>query len=510
MRLPLALFALAAVLPLRTAAAEFAARTPSELRAAVARVRPGDVVVMESGEWTDLDLRLTVGGDASAPVTLRAREPGRVVLRGASSLRLEAPYIVVTGLLFRGGALAHDAVVSFLSDHGRCTDSAIVDYNPASAATSYYWVWFEGNHNRMDHCLLRGKNHQQPVVGNAIANSRYNTVDHCVFRDIPYVPNRNGREIFRIWGYGGNEQLGDDGAFFTIEHNLFDHADGEGEEIISLKSNRNRVRFNTLRQSRGGITNRSGNFNLIEGNLILADGYPGAYGLRLTGQHHRVVNNYIEGAEYGIHLMAGEYIDRDLTGSYQPIPRAGTPLGRVPAYQQPKHNLIAFNTLVDTRDSDLLLGKGYRSGWPKAQRILLPEQNLIAGNLIVKTQGGLVADAVVPDRSGPTAAFTFEPNQFVDNLVLGGNVAFAPPIPTAGFRRGEFRLQRAAGGLLVPEHDSPLLVSVAQPFEVARTLDDQPRRGPTVAGAFATSGRAPLDRPAERRPAVGPAWPLAR
>ena len=84
-------------------------------------------------------------------------------------------------------------------------------------------------------------------------------------------------------GYGMNEELGSDGAFFTLERNLFEEAHGEAAEIISIKSNRNVVRFNTFRKTKGGITNRSGNFNVIEGNFILGEGEPRSYGIRVTG-----------------------------------------------------------------------------------------------------------------------------------------------------------------------------------------------------------------------------------
>lgn len=410
---------------------EHRASSAVELAAVLKEARPGDTIVLESGTWRDATIDLTRGGTAGAPITIRAREPGRVMLTGASSLTFSAPYIVVDGLLFAQGALTKGSVVTFHSDHDRLTRSAIVDYNPPDAATPYYWVYFDGSDNRLDHSSFKGKSHQQPLVGNAIAGSRRNTTDHCAFTDIPYVANRNGREIFRIWGYGGNEELGEDGAFFTIEDNLFDHADGEGEEIISLKSNRNIVRRNTIRQTRGGITNRSGNYNTIEQNSILCEGYPGAYGMRVTGQHQRLVNNDIERCAYGIHLMAGEYIQESLTPSYQPIVRAGTPLGRVPAYNQPKHVLVAHNTLAGNQDADLLFGKGYKTGWPTAQRVLLPEENDIEYNLIRKANGGVAVDAPPRDTEPPLARFTFAANHFAGNVVQGGRIALTP-VP-AGF-----------------------------------------------------------------------------
>jgi hypothetical protein len=66
--------------------------------------------------------------------------------------------------------------------------------------------------------------------------------------------------------------------------------------------------------------------------VILCEGRKGAYGMRITGQHQSVHDNYIARCDYGIMLISGEFIDRDLTGKYDPVKREGTPLGRVPRY----------------------------------------------------------------------------------------------------------------------------------------------------------------------------------
>lgn len=72
------------------------------------------------------------------------------------------------------------------------------------------------------HLLFEGKKHMEPVVGNDRNGlARFNRADHCRFRNIRHtVPN--GMETFRIWGYGGNDEIGDDRAFFAIEHNVFE------------------------------------------------------------------------------------------------------------------------------------------------------------------------------------------------------------------------------------------------------------------------------------------------
>jgi poly(beta-D-mannuronate) lyase len=415
-------------------AAERRAGDADELRSALQAARPGDVVVMKNGVWKDVAIDFRAEASAKAPVRLRAQTPGSVVLTGNSRLTFLAPHLIAEGLFFRDGTLtgagSGGAVIRFTSHHGRLTDSAVVDYNPkggtADGVPEYAWVHFEGDDNRVDHSSFRGKTNRRPVIANR-PGARRNQVDRCHFKDIAFRA-QNGREVIQIMGYGMNEELGSDGAFFTAERNLFEEAHGEAAEIISIKSNRNVVRFNTFRKTKGGVTNRSGNFNVIEGNFILGEGEPRSYGIRVTGQYHRVVNNQVVGvAGAGLLLVTGEFIDGPLTPDWQPLLRAGTPLGRVPRYAQVKHGLFARNRFIDCGGPAIEVGSAYKAGWPRGQQVLLPENNHLVENQIRQAESAGATSATSatsdrplvratrPDRAPPLDRFRFEPNQIEGN-----------------------------------------------------------------------------------------------
>jgi poly(beta-D-mannuronate) lyase len=405
----------------RARATERRAVDADQLRRALQAARPGDTIVLRNGTWRDLDLVFQAQATARAPVRLRAQTPGEVVLSGASRLTFQSPYLIAEGLLFRDGALpaTGGAVVRFASHHGRLTDSALVDYNPADGSVEYAWVSFEGDDNRVDQSLFRGKNNRRPVITNRPA-ARRNRVDGCHFKDIAHHPE-NGREIVQIAGHGMSEELGSDGAFFTLERNLFEEAHGEAAEIVSIKSNRNVIRYNTFRKTRGGITNRSGNFNVIEGNFVLGQGEPQSYGIRVTGQYHRVVNNVVAGvAGACLLLVTGEYIDEALSPAWRPIQRAGTPLGRVPRYAQVKHGLFAHNSFSDCGAAVIEVGSSYRAGWPRGQQVLVPENNHLVDNQIQQPPGRPVIRVVRPDAAAPLDRFHFERNQIERNPVTAG------------------------------------------------------------------------------------------
>jgi len=402
---------------------------PAELSAALKSARPGDVLILKDGTWRDARIVITKGGEAGRPVEIRAESPGGVTLGGKSSLTLDAAHVTVDGLLFQGGAIDGGAVIQLNSHHGIVRNTAIIDYNPAAFATEYYWVFFNGNDNVVDRCYFKGKNNLQPLIGNAIEDSRRNSVTRSYFKNIPHVEKVNGREIIRVWGSGKIEERDTDGAYFTIEGNLFDHADGEGTETISLKSNHNVVKNNTVIATRGGINIRRGNFNRVTDNLVLGQGVEGAHGLRMSGRDNVVQRNFVSGVDYGIRVSCGEYIADALTPSYEPDVKPNgrrTAQVRIPTYPQVLRLLLTNNVIVGCSGADVEMGSDYRKHWPESQQVLLPEDCVVRENRIVRPQGGVSIIVTPADRNPPLDRFTFKPNRYTDNVIVGsGTIAAA-------------------------------------------------------------------------------------
>lgn len=386
-----------------------------ELNSAIASVSSGSIIVMKDGVWTDVVIDFNSISSATAPITLRAQTPGKVILNGNSKLIFSKPNLVVDGILFQKGTITKNdtAIVLFNSDNCRMTNSAIIDYNPADFNTEYYWVLFNGSHNRMDHCYFTGKSNKQPVLQNGEENARYNQVDRCYIKDIPYVEKANGREIMRIFGYGHADEPGDDGAFFTVEYNLFDHAHGEGTEIVSLKSNHNIVRYNTVIASKGGLVGRRGKYNTFEGNFIFGKGEEGTSGIRVAGPYQRVINNYVaDVTEDGLRLIAGEYYEKSLTGNFAAKKK------NLPKYLQVQECFFAQNTFVNCGKNGINIGFNYKNQWPSLQMVLFPENNKFVNNLVYNCKGNAINIEVV-DKTAPLDVFNFKPNFFEANLAFG-------------------------------------------------------------------------------------------
>ena len=387
----------------------------TELNSAILSATPGQTIVMKDGRWKNVVIDFKAGGTSLSPVVLRAQNPGKVVLTEKSMLIFSKPNLVVDGLVFRNGTIESGSVITFISDSCRLTNVVIRDYNPSDFQKAYYWVYFQGSYNRMDHCLMTGKNNMNPVVQNHEENSRYNRVDSCIVRDIPYIRKANGREIFRIFGYGHADQTGNDGAYFSVEYNLFEQAHGEGTEIVSLKSNYNSVKYNTVIASKGGLVNRRGKHNIIEGNIILGKGMEKSCGIRIADSGQMVVNNYIENvAEDGIRLMSGEYYEKSLTPNFAPKQKD------LPKYLQVKNCYFGNNSVINCGGNGFDIGYNYMSHWPDLQMVLLPENNHFNNNLVSGCKGFSFFEADQTTTT-PLNIFKFKPNFYDGNIMWGGD-----------------------------------------------------------------------------------------
>lgn len=417
-------------------AREINVKNAIEFKAALSAAATGDVVLVEKGTYTDIHIKFSRGGTEGRPIIVKAKEPGEVILNGLSDCDFNFPHIIVDGLFFYQGSInpgegADNSVIKFNATNGTLQNTAVVDYNPADFKTAYYWVFFTGSNNKVERCYFKGKNNMQPLVGNAIDDSRYNAVKFSYFKNIPFQIG-NGREGIRVWGSGKFDEKAKDGAYFTVEGNLFDHADGEGTEIISVKSNYNQVINNTVIATMGGINIRRGSNNTLKGNVILGQGVTKAQGLRMSGANHIVTQNYVSGTEYGIRVSAGEYIGSALTPDYQPHnkDKAATTKnveGTVTAYPQIKKLMLADNVVANVKGSYLEMGSSFKKNWPAEQMILLPEDCDIQNNRFYNTGSGAVVEGPILDSKAPLKSLAAKPNRYKNNIIFGeGKIKYPP------------------------------------------------------------------------------------
>lgn len=448
--------------------------TVAELHTAFASALPGDTIVMANGTWRDADIVFQANGKSGLPITLVAETPGEVILTGTSRLRFVGEYLVVDGLWFKDGALESGHVIqfrrdsSFLSRHCRLTNTAITDYNPPSDTTEYKWISLFGTNNRVDHCFVSGKNHDGATVVVWVGDGpNDHRIDHNYFADRP-VLGRNGGETLRV----GTSSVSMTISRTVVEHNLFERCDGE-IEIISSKSGENVYRHNTFRSSKGMLTLRHGNANIVAGNFFLGQDLSSTGGVRIIGEDHLVVNNYFERLQGTGGRSALVLVD-------------GVPDSPLSGYFQVKRATVAFNTFVDCK-ATIEIGNGKGS----SGRLLPPLDVTFANNLARGTGEWSLVNVVDQPIN----------MKWEGNVFGGGDLG----IVTAGITTSVPQLELQEGLYRPIAGSIGIDAAVGEYANLKTDIDGQTRSGVWDVGCDEAGGGAIIYRPLVSID-VGPAW----
>ncbi|MDO6473382.1 chondroitinase-B domain-containing protein [Maribacter sp. 1_MG-2023] len=268
----------------------------AEFTAILQKVQPGDSIVLANGIWMDSELLFEANGTAENPITLIAEEKGKVILSGASNLRIAGDHLIVKGLVFKNGFTPTNAVISFrksreqMANNSRLTECVIDNFNNPERQVQDYWITIYGKNNRIDHNHIAGKKNLgvTMIVGLDTEDSRANNhqIDHNYFGPRPTYGN-NGGETLRI----GTSHHALEKSNTLVESNYFDRTNGE-HEIISNKSCNNTFKYNTFFECTGTLTMRHGNETLVDGNVFIGNNKPSTGGVRVINETQTVINNY--------------------------------------------------------------------------------------------------------------------------------------------------------------------------------------------------------------------------
>lgn len=426
-----------------------------DLQKAIDRAVPGDQIVLANGTYTVPPggaIRVSgKHGTADAPITIVAQSRGGVVLRGDRGFVLsDASNITVRDFAFRQSTT--------LEIPATCTRIRLTrnDFGFTDAGAGFDWVVVRGDDVKID----RNRFHDKKTEGIFIvvdgpgptAMAQRLTIFKNHFADHSFA-GANGGEPIRL-GVSGRA-LSSAGA--VVEQNLFERCDGD-PETISVKSSDNTIRYNTIRDSRGGIVLRHGNRSTVEGNYLI----DGANGVRVYGNDHLVVNNYL-GNLSDRALVIGSGTTRDHHSGETTEERRGN--------DACDRAVIVHNTLYG--NAVTLSGES---------REYEPQKVIIADNLLVGDAGSLVA-------MGKTTGFTWQSN------ILWG-AASDGNIPAGGYRRIDPLLRKDSDGVHRLAAGSPAIgaATLGTPT-VADDIDGHPRGSTRDIGADEYATAAPLRRP---------------
>ncbi len=458
--------------------------SPNALRTAMTTAAPGDTFVVADGIYDNVYWLIVGEGTEEAPITIRAETPGRVISTGRSRMSIGGQHMVIEGFVFTDGGVPGGNVIEFrtstsqLAHHVRLTQCAVINYNMPGTRTFYVSIY--GTHNRVDHCYFAEHNQNGVTLVVWLPASVpagqdegvYHRIDNNHFAD-RIDGGENGWETIRI----GTSATSMQSTRVIVEKNLFSRVDGE-IEIISNKSCENIYRNNTFFHSQGTLTLRHGDRCVVDGNYFLGGRVPRTGGIRVIGEDHLIMNNYIAGTTGRDGAAITVY--------------AGVPDSPLNEYFAAHNATIAFNTFYFIEGPFLSLATGFGS----RDRTVLPENLVFANNVMIAgtlTTGPFVVGEEIPSHF------------FEGNLFEGRALGLSSP---DGFSEATlFTTHAFADGILRPRANSPVVGAAVGDYpDVIEDIDGQPRTEPKDAG-FDQRSSAPVTRRGWLSPAdVGPDW----
>ncbi|MGI5817086.1 MAG: chondroitinase-B domain-containing protein [Armatimonadota bacterium] len=358
------------------------ADSPERFAELAGALGPGDELVIADGIYRDWRVVIDAEGTADRPIVVRPETPGGAIFRGNVRFVVTGDHVVLRGLRFEHCGPGTTVHLEGASDCRVTQCQFFYCGNPTSTFGHIVRVDMESHRNRVDNCFFLGSKSMgigQRISGDyEVPVGTDNSYDRNIFRD-----------VFRYWINGQeNIQLGQNQRDFgdrepraLVEGNLFDHAWGDSE-IISSKSSRNVVRYNTAAHCRqSAFVLRGGDYARFEGNVV----YNCNGGVRVMGTNHEIVNNLLlNNHSYGVNLQTG------------------TAVGQMQVAAD--DTLVAHNTIVGSP-------QGIHALAPSETRPHVPKRCRIINNLIANAGGTLMDTAVLEDEL------------IRRNLLWGGGVA---------------------------------------------------------------------------------------
>lgn len=395
--------------------------TVVEFNTAVVNSKPGDVIILSNGIWNNAELLFEGKGTATNPITLTVEDKGKVIISGASNLRIAGEYLVVEGLVFKNGFTPTTELISFrkdekfLANNCRLTQCVIDNFSNPERHESDYWISVYGKNNRIDHNHIEGKQNLGVTMAVRLnskeSQENYHHIDHNYFGPRPNL-GANGGETLRI----GTSHFSLTDSKTLVEYNYFNRCNGE-HEIISNKSCKNTYRYNTFFECTGALTMRHGSGTLVDGNVFIGNDKPNTGGVRVINQDQTVINNYFIGLK-GFRFRGALVIMN------------GVPNSTLNRYFQVDHAVIKNNAFVNCDNVQFCAGSD-------KERSATPINSLIADNIFYQEKENKLF-TIYDDISG----IKFSENYTTPNV----NTVFSK-----GFKKVNFKLVNDEMGFLIPK-----------------------------------------------------------
>ena len=264
--------------------------TIAALQTAANTSAAGDVIILADGTYKNNTLTIT-----NSNITIQSATIGGVFLNGTNTITLEGNYITFNGFQFTSGTIIGNAI----KVSGNYNTLTQLNFNGYDAT---HMVYISGAHN-----ILSNSNFQNKPAPNLVNHGGtgdmvqiipsptvvgYNVIRYCSFQHMPGFGGDYGNECIRIG----------DGAYSTyvsrtvVEYCYFEDTGNGDSESISVKSQENCIRFNTMNNNPNAMFSfRNGSNNVAYSNFFIKSG-----GIRCKQANNIFIyNNYFEESAIG-------------------------------------------------------------------------------------------------------------------------------------------------------------------------------------------------------------------
>ncbi|KHT64027.1 alginate lyase [Photobacterium gaetbulicola] len=281
------------------------------LKQQLENAKPGEVVSIAPGRYANLGvIELTADG-----ITVKAEQPGTVLLTGLVQLVVKGDDITLDSLVFteggpaeRFGGVRLEGMRNTLQNSTFYYFNDDYEYQPderRSEYPRYLWVSLWGKDGKVINNRFEGKHKRGTLIG-IQKNIDDQADNHLIEGNIFYSQKKNRYNelaIEKAVRYNGNSweaiRIGDSKSSqwpsrTQFVNNLLVDSDGE-RELISVKSGENLIAGNTIFESASMISLRHGKANVVENNVIIGNNKQDTGGIRIYDEDHVVRNNYLVG-----------------------------------------------------------------------------------------------------------------------------------------------------------------------------------------------------------------------
>lgn len=345
--------------------------TAADFNARSAAARPGDVIIVRNGRYSDWNITIRSRGTANAPVIYTAESRKGVKITGATKVLITGAYNIIGGFVFEAMTPANAIHFDRATDN-RFTDNDFINCGETDKAR-IIMLRDRADRNRLDHNMMTQNKSFGMVIllptddDTSFGYSHDNRFDHNVFKNTT-TELLHSRITMQIGQFATRHNL--DETRTLVDHNEFRDL---GVTAISGKGS-----------SEYYINNRFINVTTTT-----------AIGLR-AGDKKTVQGNYFENVKAGMtifgenHLISNN-IFVDISNNAIQMPAWGRFEGNFDAFSssEPTGNTtIANNTFIGFVSSGIEIGRPWGVGENRAETP--PFGVKILNNLIVSSSGTLM------------------------------------------------------------------------------------------------------------------------